>query len=140
MCDDFWGDSGWEIFENSMKKVFPDREIVDIPDPDAIFHAVYDLDDRYQVPGDIYLQTGVTEKCSGCPPAWLGIYDNYGRVHGCHDLRDWDIGGFLGVGRQSQLRRKILRAGHPHRCELCRLRHDPLIQIENPLAVSLLNS
>ena len=80
MCDDFWGDFGWEVFENSMKKVFPDREIVDIPNPAAIFHTVYDLNDRYQVPGARYLQTGVTEKCSGCPPAWRGIYDDNGRI------------------------------------------------------------
>jgi hypothetical protein len=80
MADDFWGDSGWEVFENSIKRVFPDREIVDIPNPAAIFHTVYDLNDRYQVPGQRYLQTGVTEKCTGCPAAWRGIYDDRGRV------------------------------------------------------------
>jgi Domain of unknown function (DUF4159) len=80
MADDFWGQSGWDVFENSIKKVFPDREIVDIPNPAAIFHTVYDLNDRYQVPGARYRQTGVTEKCDRCPPAWRGIYDDYGRV------------------------------------------------------------
>jgi hypothetical protein len=55
-------------------------KIVDIPDPDAIFHTIYDLDDRYQVPGELYLQTGSTEKCFDCPPAWRGIYDENGRV------------------------------------------------------------
>src|SRR5579862_6502927 len=49
MCDDFWGDSQWEVFQASMKRVFPDRPIVDIDDADQIFHSVYDLDDRYQV-------------------------------------------------------------------------------------------
>jgi hypothetical protein len=80
MCDDFWGDSQWEVFQASMKRVFPDRPIVDIDDADQIFHSVYDLDDRYQVPGARYLSTGVTYKCEGCPPRWRGIYDDKGRV------------------------------------------------------------
>ena len=63
-----------------MKKVFPDREIVDLPDKDQIFHSVYDLDDRYQVPGARYRYTGVSYKCEGCPAKWRGIYDDKGRV------------------------------------------------------------
>jgi len=50
MCDDFWGDAQWNIFLASMKRVFPDRHIVDLDDSAPIFHSVYDLDDRYQVP------------------------------------------------------------------------------------------
>ncbi len=65
MCDDFWGDSQWAVFLASMKRVFPDRDIVDLNDKDPIFHSVYDLDDRYQVPGARYLSTGVTYKCEG---------------------------------------------------------------------------
>ncbi|HVV45691.1 MAG TPA: DUF4159 domain-containing protein [Bryobacteraceae bacterium] len=80
MCDDFWGEAQWENFMESMRRVFPDRPVVDIPDDDPIFHSVYDLDDRYQVPGARYIQTGVTEKCEGCPPRWRGIYDDRGRV------------------------------------------------------------
>ena len=40
------------------ERVFPDRPIVDIPDNDPIFHTIYDLDDRYQVPGAQYLYSG----------------------------------------------------------------------------------
>jgi hypothetical protein len=64
----------------SMRRVFPDRAVVDIPNDDQIFHSVYDLSDRYQVPGARYVQTGVTEKCEGCPPRWRGIYDDRGRL------------------------------------------------------------
>ena len=80
MCDDFWGESQWEVFQRSMKRVFPDRAVVDIPDSDYIFHTVYDLDNRYQVPGARYLSTGVTYKCENCPARWRGIYDDRGRV------------------------------------------------------------
>ncbi len=37
--------------KRSMKLVFPDRPIVEIPNYDPIFHTVFDLDDRYQVVG-----------------------------------------------------------------------------------------
>ena len=49
MADDFWGPAEWEIFMDSMKKVFPDRPVVELENKEAIFHTVYDLDDRYQV-------------------------------------------------------------------------------------------
>ena len=80
MCDDFWGQQGWQVFENSFQRVFPDKPVVDIPNADSIFHVVYDLNDRYQVPGARYRNTGVTEKCDGCPPAWKAVYDEKGRV------------------------------------------------------------
>jgi hypothetical protein len=80
MCDDFWGQDQWEAFEASMSRVFPDREIVDINNKDQIFHVMYDLDDRYQVPGARYLSTGVSYKCEGCPAKWRGIYDDKNRV------------------------------------------------------------
>ena len=80
MCDDFWGDAQWDVFLASMKRVFPERAIVDLPDSDPIFHIVYDLDERYQVPGARYRTTGVTYKCDGCPARWRGIYDDKGRV------------------------------------------------------------
>src|SRR5215469_8528553 len=58
MCDDFHGTLEWEVFVASMKKVFPDRPIVDLDNKDPIFHVIYDLDDRFQVPGAQYLYTG----------------------------------------------------------------------------------
>src|SRR5580704_5091274 len=30
MCDDFWGPQGWEVFQESMRRVFPERPMVDI--------------------------------------------------------------------------------------------------------------
>jgi hypothetical protein len=80
MCDDFWGTPQWEEFRASMDRVLPAQPIVDIPDSDAIFHTVYDLTDRYQVPGARYLSTGVTYKCENCPARWRGIYDDKGRL------------------------------------------------------------
>src|ERR1041385_2090720 len=73
MCDDFHGDEEWEVFQYTMQKVLPGRQIVDIPDADAIFHTVFDLDDRYQVPGKQFVNSGrVYEKSQleGSPAHW----------------------------------------------------------------------
>jgi hypothetical protein len=88
MCDDFHGTHEWEVFVSSMKKVFPDREIVDLPDTDPIFHSVYDLDDRYQVPGEQFVYTHQTFEYDGYEPRWRGIYDDKGRVIVaiCHNM------------------------------------------------------
>jgi len=80
MCDDFWGDPGWEVFEASMKRVFPDRPIVEIDNSESIFHILYDLDDRYQVASMGSVRGGRTYKCEGCPARWRGIYDDKGRL------------------------------------------------------------
>ncbi len=88
MCDDFHGTEEWAVFVNSMHKVFPDRQIVDIPHDDPIFHTVYDLDDKYQVPGEQYVRSGRTYEYDGYDPHWRGIYDEKGRliVVICHDM------------------------------------------------------
>ena len=44
MCDDFHGTVEWDVFAASMRKVFPDRPIVEIDNSDPIFHTIYDLD------------------------------------------------------------------------------------------------
>jgi hypothetical protein len=80
MCDDFWGQDQWVNFMESMSRVLPGRPVVDIPNDDAIMHTVYDLSDRYQVPGARVMSTGVSYKCQGCPAHWRGIYDDHGRL------------------------------------------------------------
>src|SRR5207248_2915306 len=76
MVDDFHGAEEWNIFTASMNRVFPDRQIVDIPDSDPIFHILYDLDQRFQVPGAQYFETGLTYERgeTGKIPHWRGIY------------------------------------------------------------------
>jgi hypothetical protein len=80
MCDDFHGTQKWAVFTASMQKVFPDRQIVDLPKTDPIFHTIYDLDDKYQVPGAQYLRSHRTYEFDGYDPHWRGIYDDRGRV------------------------------------------------------------
>jgi hypothetical protein len=89
MCDDFHGGLEWDVFMESMRKVFPDRQVVDIDDADQINHIVYDLDERIQVPGTAAWYRGLTyERPDGTVPHWRGIYDDKGRlmVAICHNM------------------------------------------------------
>jgi len=80
MVDDFHGSFEWAGFVASMERVFPDRPIVDIPEQDAAFHVVYDLDHRIQIPSRMYSYTGRTWEKDGFTPHWRGIYDDDGRL------------------------------------------------------------
>jgi hypothetical protein len=79
MADDFHGATEYRVFEERMQRVFPERSIVDIPDGDAIFHTVYDLDERYQIPGQAHLRLGY-KYADGKGAHWRAIYDDKGRV------------------------------------------------------------
>jgi hypothetical protein len=102
MVDDFHGsvaypDSSvgllneWQTFTDSINKVFPDRPIEDLPANDPIFHTLYDLDDRFQVPGYYnWMENHTTfEKGdTGKEPHWRAIRDDKGRVVVaiCHNM------------------------------------------------------
>ncbi len=80
MLDDFWGPEEWARFDESMRLVFPDREIVEMDNADPIFHTVYDLDDRYQILGQWALGGRQGYRVRGNAAQWKGIYDDHGRV------------------------------------------------------------
>src|SRR5260370_35439167 len=80
MADDFHGTVEWQVFEERIKKAFPDRPIVEIPDNDPIFHTMFDLVDRYRITGAEHLRVGykLDDKDANC----RGIYADHGRVMG----------------------------------------------------------
>ena len=88
MCDDFHGTIEWDNFMASMKKVFPDRPVVDLDNKDPIFHVIYDLDDRFQVPGAAIPFQRTIYEYDGYGAQWRGIYDDKGRVMVaiCHNM------------------------------------------------------
>jgi hypothetical protein len=88
MVDDFHGTQEWETFTASLRRIFPDRPVVDLDSKDPIFHTLYDLDDRYQVPGAQYLRSHRTYEYDGFEPRWRGVYDDKGRivVAICHNM------------------------------------------------------
>ena len=80
MADDFHASAEWYEFESRMKKAFPDRPIVEVQDSDQLFHTVYDLNDRYQIPGQAHLHMGYKGDITGKGAHWRAIYDDKGRV------------------------------------------------------------
>jgi hypothetical protein len=91
MVDDFHADREWEVFAEGIMKTFANRDIVDIPNSDPIFHTLYDLDQRIQVPGELAISRGQTcEQCDqgGRDPHWRAVYDDKGRivVAACHNM------------------------------------------------------
>jgi Domain of unknown function (DUF4159) len=80
MVDDFHGSLQWEGFMESMRRVFPDREVVEIPDEHEVFHVLYDLDHKVQIPGVFALMSGVTYEQDGTEPHWRGVFDDHGRL------------------------------------------------------------
>nr|MBO2513398.1 hypothetical protein [Gammaproteobacteria bacterium] len=51
MVDDFWGEYEWSVFMESLRRVFPDKQVVDLPENHELLHVLYDLDQRTQIPG-----------------------------------------------------------------------------------------
>lgn len=80
MVDDFHGTYEWASFLDSMQRVFPSREIIEIPENDPLLHTLYDLDQRTQIPGIQYLRSGITYERDGYTPHWRGIYDDERRL------------------------------------------------------------
>ena len=87
-CDDFWGTRQLEQFVAQMKKVFPDRQMEELPITHEIFHTFFDVDRVVQVPnvslGDLYTRSGGTtrtwEQPSDTKPRVFGISDDHGRL------------------------------------------------------------
>ena len=88
MTDDFHGTHDWAIFEESMRRVFPDRPIVDIPDDDPILHTIWDIDPEEQIPGAQFIGSRQTWEVDGYVPEWKAIYDDHGRIMVaiCHNM------------------------------------------------------
>ncbi len=86
MADDFHGAYEWQMFVQRIRMVFPDRPITEIPSNDPIFHTLYDLDDRYQIPGSAHLRLGYKRPDypqgpdDGKGAHWFAIRDDKGRI------------------------------------------------------------
>jgi hypothetical protein len=81
IVDDFHGPGEWGQFVSTLNRVFPGRSVIEIADDDEIFHVLYDLDDRQQIPGRQSVYNGVSwEHPQGMPEYWRAIKDDNGRV------------------------------------------------------------
>jgi hypothetical protein len=100
MVDDFWGEKEWQNFEREFRRVFPTREIIELPLEHEIFQSVFPLKEKPQVPNPRTAIQGASrgitwERWDAETPHYRGVYDDDGRlmVIICHntDLGDgWE--------------------------------------------------
>jgi len=103
MVDDFWGGDEYDNFEFEIKRVFPDRPIVELDIKHEIFHCIYDLKTKPQVPSIGHGAQGERYEWrpgpdDGSEAHYRAIFDDKGRmmVIICHntDLGDgWEREG-----------------------------------------------
>ena len=103
MFDDFWGEREWRNFYEEIKRVFPTREPQELPLDHPIFHCIYDLKAKPQVPGIEHVRGRegfeVTwERPDAKEAHYRAIFDDKGRIMVliCHntDLGDgWEREG-----------------------------------------------
>ena len=79
MFDDFHGPLEWDNFEHEMRRVFPDRPIVEVPKDHPVFSAVYKIDGVQQVAGIGSFMQGRTWEKGGFVPHLRTILDDSGR-------------------------------------------------------------
>jgi hypothetical protein len=79
VADDIWGEREWEGFMENFVRLFPDRQIEELPDSDPVFHTVYDLTHRNQILGQWSRGTGMPLN-GGVTPHWRGVYDSRQRL------------------------------------------------------------
>ncbi|MCL5281926.1 MAG: DUF4159 domain-containing protein [Planctomycetes bacterium] len=103
LVDDFWGQDEWFNFYREIKRVFPEREPQELDISHPIFHTVFDLKEKPQIPSiNVALAGrpyGITwERPDAKEVHFKGIFDDKGRmmVIICHntDLGDgWEREG-----------------------------------------------
>jgi hypothetical protein len=62
MFDDFWGDRAWANVEREMKRVFPERGFFELPLEHPLYHCVFDIKEKGQVPA---IHTGERSQYDG---------------------------------------------------------------------------
>lgn len=94
MVDDFWGDTQWEHFYEQIKRVFPDREPVELTLDHPIFHSVFDFKQEPQTPSVFtYIQYGgrsydpADYGAKSHEPHFYAIFDDKQRIMAliCHN-------------------------------------------------------
>ena len=77
--DDFHGPYEWDNFEKEMKRVFPERTIVDLQPPHPIYSSFYQIDAYPQTPGLGSFFAGRTWEKGGFVARLRAILDDRGR-------------------------------------------------------------
>jgi Domain of unknown function (DUF4159) len=88
MVDHFHGTDDWNRFMQAIRQVLPDQPVEDLQDSDEIFHVLYDISEKFQIPGEQYVSSGRTYEKDGYVPKWRAIRNEHGRIMVaiCHNM------------------------------------------------------
>jgi hypothetical protein len=82
-CDSFFGTRDWAIYEQSLRRVFPNRPILDLTGEEPVFHIVFEMPEMVhtQIP---HVRQAMRGGSFGGPdtavPHWRGVFDDDGRL------------------------------------------------------------
>jgi hypothetical protein len=78
IVDDFWGEDEWDVWEFNFRRVYPDKQFVDITLDHPLYSAYYTIDHVEMTPaiGNTIRRT----ECYGCVTQVKGVYDDEGRL------------------------------------------------------------
>ena len=87
MVDDFHAEEEWANFAGVLTRIFPEGDVIDLPNDHPIFHTVYNLADRVRIPG-LNVVNGRGVERGGEEPHWRAVVDAEGRVMVviCHNM------------------------------------------------------
>jgi hypothetical protein len=87
VVDDFWGPEQWELFRETMDRVFPEQPITDIALTDSVMHVLYNIEEKDLtfIPGSRHLRRDPLGRVQvyqpeGTKPAWRAMYDDRKRM------------------------------------------------------------
>jgi hypothetical protein len=78
IVDDFWGQREWDVFAYNMRRVFPDRQFVDIGLDHPVYRSYYTIDHVEMTPA--INNTFRRTECGGCVTQIKGMYDDEGHL------------------------------------------------------------
>jgi len=105
MAEDFWGDDGWDNFYAEFKRLFPNREPVQINLEDPIFHTIFNFNYLPQMPsvsswtgGRVPYDPAHVYSRYGHGPRYFAAYDDNHRMmmlicHNNHYGDGWEHEG-----------------------------------------------
>jgi hypothetical protein len=79
-CDSFFGEGNYAVFMESLKRVFPDRPIINLTDDHPIFHTIFDLPEMTKVAIPNANEVFWGGRMGRGPPRWQGVEDDDGRL------------------------------------------------------------
>jgi hypothetical protein len=81
IADDMWGPNEQQAIAETVKQLYPNRELVELPDDAQAFHMLFDLDKRYQILGQWARFNGMRPLDGvSYDPHFKGVFDEKGRM------------------------------------------------------------